>query len=104
MQGDFQQYLLRGATGVAGHVLGTAGCRWPPAWASTAMPTAAGSPTRCAANFPALARLLDEDFQLLAGAYVDTHDSPYFSIRYYGDELAQFLAAEERLRRCPDPC
>jgi hypothetical protein len=101
VQGDFQQYLLRGATGVAGHVLGTA--RVPVATRLGIYGDAYRSRLADAlrSNFPALARLHDEDFQLLAGAYVDTHDSPYFSIRYYGDELPQFLAAEEHYAGAP---
>ena len=41
------------------------------------------------ANYPALAELLgEEDFEALGAAYVRAHDSPFFSIRYYGDALA----------------
>ena len=52
-------------------------------------------------NFPALAKLLDEEFHELALAYVDTHDSPYFSIRYYGDHLEEFLATDAQYAGAP---
>ena len=52
--------------------------------------------------FPALAQLLGEaDFHALAAEYVRTHDSPYFSIRYYGEALPQFLAAHENYAAAP---
>jgi hypothetical protein len=55
-----------------------------------------------ARNFPALARLLGEgDFHALAADYVRAHDSPFFSIRYYGDALAEFLATDENYTAAP---
>jgi hypothetical protein len=55
-----------------------------------------------ASNFPALATLLGEaDFERLAAEYVRTHDSPFFSIRYYGDQLEQFLAAHADYTQAP---
>jgi hypothetical protein len=102
LQGDFQDYLLRGQAGVEAHVLG-----------SERVPVATrlgiygnGYLTRLtealASNYPALASLLGErDFNVLAAEYVRTHDSPFFSIRYYGDALAQFLAAHESYAAAP---
>ena len=49
-----------------------------------------------------LAKLLGEaDFAALAAAYIAAHDSPYFSIRYYGDALAKFLATREDYAAAP---
>ena len=102
VQGDFQDYLLRASDAVGAHVLGTA--RVPVA---TRLGIYAGAyRSRLAealqSNFPALAKLLGEaDFHTLAAAYVRTHDSPYFSIRYYGDALPQFLAAHEDYAAAP---
>jgi hypothetical protein len=96
VQTDFQDYLLRGDSAVEGHVLGTA--RVPVATRLGIYAGAYGSrlAEALANNFPALARLLGEtDFQRLAADYVRTHDSPFFSIRYYGDQLPGFLAAHE---------
>jgi hypothetical protein len=102
VQGDFQEHVLRAGSAVEAHVFGTA--RVPLA---TRLGIYAGAyRSRLAdaleANFPALAKLLGEaDFQALAAHYVHTHDSPYFSIRCYGDELAQFLASDEEYAAAP---
>ena len=104
VQGDFQDYLLRGSERVEAHVLGSA--RVPVATRLGIYAGAYGSrlAEALAANYPALAKLLGEaDFQALAAAYVRTHDSPFFSIRYYGDAPARhFSPATEttRVRRC----
>jgi hypothetical protein len=95
MQGDLQAYLLRGSEAVTPHVIGTA--RVP---LETRLGIYAGAyrsrlAEALAANYPALAKLLDADFDALASEYVRTHDSPFFSIRYYGDDLARFLVAHE---------
>ena len=102
IQGDFQDYLLRGADAVTQHVFGTA--RVPLATRLQIYAGAYGSRLAEALgnNFPALAQLLGaEDFHTLAHAYVHRHDSPYFSIRYYGDALPEFLVAEERYAAVP---
>jgi hypothetical protein len=96
VQGDFQDYLLRGSAAVEEHVVGTA--RVPLATRLGIYAGAYGSRLAEAleTNFPALAKLLGRsDFHALAAEYVRTHDSPFFSIRYYGDALPQFLAGHE---------
>jgi hypothetical protein len=53
-------------------------------------------------SYPVLAKLLGEtDFGKLAAKYVATHESTFFSIRYYGDELADFLAADAEYSKAP---
>jgi hypothetical protein len=96
LQGDFQDYLLRGAATVQEHVLGSA--RVPVATRLAIYGGAYRSRLADAleSNFPALAKLLGAtDFRTLAADYIATHDSPFFSIRYYGDALPQFLASHE---------
>jgi hypothetical protein len=96
MQREFQEYLLRGEGAVVDQVVGTA--RVPVATRLGIYAGAYGSrlAEALANNFPALAKLLGEtDFEGLAADYVRTHDSPFFSIRYYGDQLPGFLAAHE---------
>jgi hypothetical protein len=45
-------------------------------------------------NYPVLQRALGDDaFDLLARAYLDEHPSHFRSIRWFGDSLAEFLAA-----------
>jgi len=93
LQSDFQDYLLRGQRAVEAQVVGTV--RVPVATRLAIYGNAYRSrlAEALASNFPALARLLGEaDFDRLAADYVHTHDSLFFSIRYYGDELPQFLA------------
>jgi hypothetical protein len=95
IQGDFQSYLLRGDGAIEAHVVGTE--RVPVA-------TRLGiyGDGYCArlvealqANFPVLTELLGEaDFEKLGTAYVRSHDSPFYSIRYYGNALAAFLATD----------
>lgn len=45
-------------------------------------------------NYPVLYRALgDEGFRDLAAAYLDAHPSPFRSIRWFGDRLAEFIAS-----------
>jgi hypothetical protein len=96
VQGDFQEYLLRGTQAVNGHVVGSA--RVPVATRLGIYGNAYRSRLAEAlqANYPALAALLGaEDFGQLAQRYIAAHDSPFFSIRYYGHQLPQFLASHQ---------
>jgi hypothetical protein len=102
IQHDFQEYLLRSTAGIVDHVGGTD--RVPLATRLRVYSDAYYSrlTEALAANFPALAELLGEkDFGRLAAEYIAMHDSRFASIRYYGDELAQFLATEPRYRPVP---
>ena len=48
-------------------------------------------------TFPVLAELMGEaDFQALAARYVDAHESTFFNIRWYGDRMGEFLAADSQ--------
>jgi len=102
VQREFQDYLLRGGRAVAGRVVGTA--RVP---AMTRLGIYAGAyrsrlAEALASNYPVLAKLLGEpDFSALAAEYIAVHDSPFFSIRYYGDELAKFIATREAYAAAP---
>jgi hypothetical protein len=102
LQRDFQDYLLRGDAAVEAHVVGTV--RVPVA---TRLGIYAGAyrsrlADALAHNYPGLAKLLGEtDFQTLASDYILAHDSPFFSIRYYGDALPQFLASREDYSAAP---
>jgi hypothetical protein len=102
VQTDFQAYLLRGDAAVQAHVIGSE--RVPVA---TRLGVYAGAyrgrlAEALGSNFPALATLLGAaDFQRLAADYIGAHDSPFFSIRYYGDELPRFLATREDYAAAP---
>lgn len=103
LQGDFQQYLLSGDARTAEpHVVGTA--RVPVATRLSIYGNAyVGRLTEALqSNYPALAAVMgEEDFRQLGEAYVRAHDSPYFSIRYYGEGLAAFLAAHADYAQVP---
>jgi hypothetical protein len=103
IQGDFQSYLLGGeSAGIEQHVVGT---RKVPIATRLGI-YGNGYLSRLIealeANFPILSKLLGEaDFGALGTAYVRSHDSPFFSIRYYGDGLAGFLATDPAYAGAP---
>ena len=102
VQREFQDYLLSGDTAVEARVVGTA--RVPVATRLGIYAAAYRSRLAEAleSNYPALAKLLGEaDFAALAADYIAAHDSPFFSIRYYGDALAKFLATREDYAAAP---
>jgi hypothetical protein len=102
LQGDFQQYLLRGAAAISGQVRGSA--KVPAATRLAIYGDAYRSRLAEALgnNYPVLAQLLGPaDFAPLAAAYVREHDSAFFSIRYYGAELPQFLSRHENYLTAP---
>jgi hypothetical protein len=102
IQHDFQEYLLRATAGIVDHVAGTDRVPLPTRLRVYSDAYYSRLTEALAANFPALAELLGEkDFNRLAAEYIATHDSRFASIRYYGDELAQFLATEPRYRPVP---
>src|SRR5690349_11342735 len=93
VQEDFQALLLGRESGIDAHVVGTV--RVPIATRLGIYSEAYSSRLIEAlqANFPALAKLLDEDFAALGEAYVRANDSTFRSIRYYGAGVPEFLAA-----------
>ena len=53
-------------------------------------------------SYPVLANLLGEaDFQTMAAKYVATHESTFFSVRDYGHQLADLLAADAEYSKAP---
>lgn len=102
LQWDFQEFLLRGSNAVQAHVVGT-DC--VPASVRLGIYGHAYSARLIEAlqsNYPAIAKLLGEqDFAELARGYIATHDSRFFSIRYYGHALAHYVANEPRYRPVP---
>lgn len=102
IQHDFQEYLLHATAGVVDHVTGTDRVPLPTRLRIYSDAYYSRLTEALEANFPALAQLLGEkDFGRLAAEYIATHDSRFASVRYYGDELAQFLATEPRYRPVP---
>jgi len=53
-------------------------------------------------DYVALHALLgEEEFDRLGRAYIDSYQPRHFSIRYYGDEMATFLASQKPYSRSP---
>lgn len=102
IQADFQSYLLQGDSAVESHVVGTERVPIATRLAIYGDGYRARLVEALQANFPVLSELLGEgDFETLAGAYIRTHDSPFFSIRYYGNALSEFLATEPEYAGAP---
>jgi hypothetical protein len=93
LQRDFQRYVLRGDSTVAGSINGT---RRVPATTRLAIYSQAYRLRlidALANNFPRLQQLLGErEFALTAQGYIDEHPSRTASIRWYGSALPQQLA------------
>jgi hypothetical protein len=103
IQGDFQNYLLGGDSAqIEQHVVGTQKVPVATRLGIYADGYLSRLIEALEANFPILSKLLGEaDFGALGTAYVRSHDSPFFSIRYYGDGLAGFLAADPAYSGAP---
>jgi hypothetical protein len=102
IQTDFQSYLLNGDAGIEAHVVGTERVPIETRLAIYGDGYRARLAEALQANFPVLAELLGEaDFETLAAAYIRTHESPFFSIRYYGNALRDFLATAPEYAGAP---
>jgi len=102
VQDDFQNFLLLGDAAVEAHVVGTE--RVPAATRLGIYGNAyrARLIEALQTNFPVLTKLMGEtDFDTMAARYVRAHDSIFFSIRYYGDRLADFLASDPGYASAP---
>ncbi len=92
IQDEFQDYLLRGTRAIEERVVGSARFALETRLGIYAGAYGSRLIDALESSYPALAALLgEEDFRVLGGKYVRAHDSPYFSIRNYGDALAEFL-------------
>ena len=102
LQQAFQSYLLSGDGAIERQVIGTARVSVPVRLAIYGDGYRSRLIEALQANFPILAALLGEaDFAALGTAYVGAHDSVSYSVRHYGAELADFLAADERYASAP---
>jgi hypothetical protein len=102
IQDIFQGYLLRGDAAVEALVVGTERVPVETRLRIYGDGYCSRLIEALQANFPVLSELLGEtDFATLGAAYVRAHDSPFFSIRYYGNALADFLATEPEYSGAP---
>jgi hypothetical protein len=100
-QDDFQAYMLRKEATIEAHVVGTSRVPVATRLAIYGDGYASRLIEALEANYPALAKLLGADFITLGTAYVRAHDSRFRSVRYYGADLAAFLAAQPEYARAP---
>lgn len=92
VQGEFQEYLLRGTRAIEERVVGSERFALETRLGIYAGAYGSRLIDALQSSYPALAALLGkEEFQALGAKYVRAHDSPYFSIRSYGDALEEFL-------------
>lgn len=103
IQGDFQQYLLEGdSSAIEPHIVGTSRVPVATRLAIYGDGYVSRLVEALEANFPVLSELLGEtDFEALGTAYVRSHPSPFFSIRYYGNALSGFLATDAQYASAP---
>jgi hypothetical protein len=102
LQGEFQEYLLRGGRAIEARVLGSARFALETRLGIYAGAYGSRLIDALESSYPALAALLgEEDFRTLGAEYVRAHDSPYFSIRDYGDALEEFLGAHAAYTEVP---
>ena len=103
IQGDFQSYLLGGGSAaIEQHVVGTEKVPVATRLAIYGDGYTSRLIEALEANFPILSKLLGEDdFRTLGTAYVNSHPSPFFTVRYYGNGLAGFLASAPEYSGAP---
>jgi hypothetical protein len=102
IQDSFQRFLLNGDSTIRSHVVGT---QRVPVETRLAI-YGDGYRSRLIEalqnSFAVLAELLGEsEFQTMAAGYVNTHESTFFNVRWYGDRLGEFLAADDEYSRAP---
>ncbi len=102
IQRAFQQYLLAGDPDIESLVVGTERVSIETRLGIYGNGYRARLIEALEATYPVLAQLLGEsDFQDLGSRYVEAHTSTFFSIRYYGDRMADFLAGDPQYAKAP---
>ena len=102
LQEDFQDYLLVGNDRVQAQVLGTEQVGAAERLAIYADGYRLRLLEALDTDFPGLHALLgDTQFDALGRAYIVAHPSPYFSLRWYGDRLSEFLGTTEPYSKYP---
>ncbi len=102
LQSDFQSFLLDGGKGMLDRVAGT-----PKVSAETRLAIYYDAYRlrlleALTSNYPVLrAWIGDEGFESAGIAYLATHPSRHFSIRYFGHRLPEYLAATEPWKNRP---
>jgi len=94
LQADFQNYILGDDAAMAGKVRATAKADAATLLAVYRDGYALRLLEALETNFSTLKQVLgDEDFDVLGRGYIAAHPSRHFSIRWFGDKLADYLAS-----------
>jgi len=102
IQDAFQRFMLAGDKSIAAHVVGSERVAVETRLAIYGDGYRLRLIEALQNTYPVLAELLGEtDFSALAGQYVAGHESTFASIRFYGEQLAEFLAADAEYGRAP---
>ena len=102
LQADFQSFLLRGGEQMLQRVSGTAKVSAPRRLAIYYDAYRLRLLEALDSNYPILhAWMGDDEFEKLGLAYLETHPSTHFSIRYFGHRLSEYLASAETYRDKP---
>jgi len=102
LQADFKSFLLRGDERMLERVVGSAKVSAPRRLAIYYDAYRLRLLEALDSNYPVLhAWMGDDEFEKLGLAYLDTHPSTHFSIRYFGHRLPEYLASAETYRDQP---
>lgn len=102
LQEDFQYYLLTGNNQIHAQVLGSDQVSSNERLTIYADAYRLRLLEALATDFPGLHALLGAvEFDAMARAYITLHPSPYFSLRWYGDRLGEFLRTTEPYSKYP---
>ena len=102
LQEDFQGYLLALDARMHPHVLGSAQVSAEERLAIYADAYRLRLLEALDTDYPGLHAVLgDDDFDAMGRAYIAAHPSPYFSLRWFGDRLSEFLRTTEPYSRYP---
>ncbi|HEY1283313.1 MAG TPA: DNA-binding domain-containing protein [Steroidobacteraceae bacterium] len=102
IQWDFQEFLLHESGAVHGHIAADGGASVATRLGIYARAYVTRLREALVSNYPAVAKVLGEAaFNELAQEYIASHDSRFFSIRYYGHALAHFVATEPSYKSVP---
>jgi hypothetical protein len=102
LQEDFQGYLLALDARMHPHVLGSAQVSAEERLAIYADAYRLRLLEALDTDYPGLHAMLgDDDFDSMGRAYIAAHPSPYFSLRWFGNRLSEFLRTTEPYSQYP---
>ena len=102
LQEDFQGYLLKLDGRMNPHVLGTAQVGAEERLAIYANAYRLRLLEALGTDYPGLHSVLgDDEFDAMGRAYIAAHPSPYFSLRWFGDRVSEFLRTTEPYSKYP---